>query len=102
MQKIAAVKVGPVIYSVEYVKDLQDDGRPLDGQIDHGLAAISIKENMNEQVKVQTLLHEIIHSIEAQTGRRRELKEAMIDALAFGVYQVIRENPQLVKMINGK
>jgi hypothetical protein len=93
------VKVGAIHYKVSYVPDLKDDGRPLDGQVDHGLAEISIKANLGEQIQVQTILHEVIHAIETQTGRHHELKESMIDALAFGIYQVMRENPQLVKMI---
>jgi hypothetical protein len=95
-----SVKIGGVRHRVIYAKNLtSDDGRPLDGQIDHGAALISIKANMDKQVQVQTLLHEILHSIEAQTGRRHELKEPMIDALAYGIYQVMRDNPELVRMI---
>ena len=97
--RLSPIKIGAVCYSLEYIENLQDDGRPLDGQIDHGLAKISIKSNMDDQIRVQTLLHEIIHAIETQTGRRRELKEPMIDALAFGIYQVMRDNPHLVRMI---
>jgi hypothetical protein len=95
-----SVKIGAVWHKVVYTKNLtSDDGRPLDGQIDHGAALINIKANMDKQVQAQTLLHEILHGIEVQTGRRRELKEPMIDALAYGIYQVMRDNPQLVKMI---
>jgi hypothetical protein len=93
------VKVGGIRYKVSYIPNLKDDGRPLDGQIDHSLAEISIKANMDEQIMAQTVLHEILHAIESQTGRRHELKEPMIDAIAFGIYQVIRDNPQLVRMI---
>jgi hypothetical protein len=98
-KKLDSLKIGAIRYKVAYVPSLQDDGRPLDGQINHDSAEIHIEANMNQQVKVQTLLHEIIHGIEVQAGRRRELKEPMVDALAFGIYQVMRDNPELVRMI---
>ena len=94
-----SIKVGALHFEVELVRDFNEDGRPLDGQIDHGMAKITIKGNLNKQLQVQTLLHEIVHAIESQTGRRQELKEPMIDALAFGFYQVLRDNPDLVKAI---
>lgn len=99
MAKPEQIKIGGIQYKVSYVPDFQDEGRPLDGQIDHGLAEITIKANMNYQVQAQTVLHEIVHAIEVQSGRRKELKESMVDAIATGIYQVMRENPALVRMI---
>ena len=94
------IKIGAIQHTVAYAENpTSSNGTPIDGQIDHGTAEITIKANMGRQIQVQTILHEIIHAIEVQTGRRHELKEPIIDALAFGIYQVLRDNPQLVKMI---
>lgn len=101
MNKIAFVKIGAFNYSVEYVSDLRDSSGKLDGRIRHGQTSIQIDADMNHQATAQTLLHEVIHAIATQIGVPN-LKEEVVDALAYGVYQVIRENPQLVKMINSK
>jgi Zn-dependent peptidase ImmA (M78 family) len=94
------IKIGAVSYKVLFVENpTKRDGGAIDGQIDHGWAEILIKKNMDKQIQVQTILHEILHAIEAQSGRPHELKEPMVDALAFGIYQALRDNPQLVKLI---
>jgi hypothetical protein len=95
---MGSVKIGAVFYGVEYVQDLQDHGCPLDGQIEYNQANIKIKANMDEQIQVQALLHEVIHGINAQAAIPA-MKETTIDALAYGIYQVMRDNPELVRMI---
>ena len=98
MPKIAAVKIGAIYYSIEYVTDLRRNDEKLDGRLQHGQTKITIDADMNHQATTQILLHEVVHAIAAQIGVPN-MKEDVVDALAFGVYQVIRENPQLVKMI---
>jgi hypothetical protein len=92
------LKIGAILYGVEFVPDLSDDKGKIDGQISYGQAKIRISKSLNEQVQAQTLLHEIIHGIEEHSGRQ-ELKEPVINTLAYGIYQVLRDNPELVKMI---
>ena len=43
-------------------------------------------------------LHEIVHAVATQIGHQ-SMKEGMVDALAYGIYQVMRENPGPVRMI---
>jgi hypothetical protein len=101
VNKVATVKIGPFYYSVEYIPDLRDESGKLDGRIRHSQTRIQIEADLNQQMTAQTLLHEILHAVVSQIAMP-SLKEEVIDSLATGVYQVIRENPQLVKMINKK
>ena len=98
-KKIDRVKIGAIQYKVEYVKELKSpDGRLLDGHLHHNQTRISLDVDMNPQATTQVLLHEVVHALAAQMGRQN-LKEDIVDALAFGFYQVMRDNPELVKMI---
>ncbi len=98
MVKPNSLKIGALHYSVVYVKDLKRDEIKLDGHLHHNQTRISLDAGMNHQATTQTLLHETIHAIAAQIGRQ-ELREGIVDALAFGIYQVLRDNPELVRMI---
>jgi hypothetical protein len=98
MKKLDSLKIGAFRYSVVYVKDLKRDEVKLDGHLHHSQTRISLDADMNAQATTQTLLHETIHAIATQIGRQ-ELREGIVDALAFGIYQVLRDNPELVRMI---
>jgi hypothetical protein len=89
---------GPIQYKVAYVKNLQLGDVKLDGHLWHNQTRISLDAEMNEQATAQVLLHEVVHALAAQMGRQN-LKEDVVDALAYGVYQVMRDNPELVRMI---
>jgi hypothetical protein len=98
MKKIDSLKVGAIRYKVEYVHDLKRNEQKLDGHIQHSQTKISLDAGLNHQAMVQTLLHEIVHAIATQIGRQ-EIREGVVDALAFGVYQVLRDNPALAREI---
>lgn len=95
-----SVKIGAIDYTVETVENLQDEeGKKLDGRITYNMTTIRVDSETSPQAFVQILLHEILHGIETQSGRNGEIEEPTIDALAFGIYQVMRDNPELVRMI---
>ena len=72
-------------------------GTSLDG-VDAAL--IEIDGGLETQPRKQTLLHEIVHEILIQAGQNLgDRTEGVVDAVAFGWYQVMRDNPQLVRMI---
>lgn len=98
MTKLDSLKIGAIRYSVAYVKDLKRDDQKLDGHLHHNQTRISLDADMNHQAMTQTLLHETVHAIATQIGRQ-SLNEGVVDALAFGIYQVLRDNPELVRMI---
>jgi hypothetical protein len=92
------VKVGAIHYKVSYVPDLKDDKGKLDGRIRHSQTEIHIDAGMNHQATTQTLLHEVVHAVVTQLGKQGA-PEGLVDSLAYSIYQVMRDNPQLVKMI---
>lgn len=93
-----SIKIGAIHYRVEEIPNLGDDSGKLDGRISHGLARIQIEDDLNPQGKVHTLLHEIVHAVATQLGHPK-LDEGLVDAIAYGAYQVLRDNPILVKAI---
>ena len=90
---------GGIEYEVEYVPDLRDGDARLNGWIQYDPSKISIEAKLGEQMTAQVVWHEILHGIATQAGRHNELKENTIDALAYGIVQVLRDNPELVRMI---
>jgi hypothetical protein len=97
---IQNVKIGPFEYAVQLETDLRRGKRKLDGNISYNQTQISIDADMSPQATTQVLLHEILHGISTQGGMN--IYEGHIDMLAFGIYQVMRDNPQLVEMITAK
>ena len=92
------LKIGAFTFSVTYLPNLtSDDNKKIDGHLWHSKAIIEIDKDLERQPKTQTLLHEIVHEIAIQAGQ--DLTEGQVDALAFGWYQVMRDNPELVRMI---
>jgi hypothetical protein len=94
---IDSVKIGAIRYAVSLVGDLRNGKRKLDGNINYTNTSIRLEADMDPQAHTQVLLHEILHGICMQGGLN--IFEGHIDVLAFGVYQVLRDNPQLVEMI---
>lgn len=96
--KINSLKIGPIHYKVSYVHELKRGDEKMDGRIEHSQTKITLDADLSHQAMVQTLLHETVHAIAAQIGRP-EMRESMVDALAFGIYQVLRDNPSLTREI---
>jgi hypothetical protein len=98
--KIASVKVGGFQYKIVYIQNLRDDDGKLDGRIHHGKTIIQVEDDLSPQAMPQTILHEVVHAIHVQIGRTEQNKdESYVDALAHSIYQVMRDNPELVRMI---
>lgn len=84
------------------VKEVKDsDGSDLFGICLYGKDfKILIRKDMKDCLKQQTLLHELIHSIENAHGIG--LKEETVDILATGISFILRNNPELVKFLSKK
>ena len=94
------VKIGALIYDICHIFKLEDhNGRELYGKITHGSTTIELDRDMGDQRKAVTLIHEILHSILDQAGINKH-PEKILTALAFGIYEMIRENPDLIEWIN--
>ena len=94
---MSVIRIGPIDYTVEYIQDLRDGDRKLDGWFHFASSRILIDESLSEQARRQVLWHEIIHGLFFLAGElpTPERKEDFIDALASGVMNVIRDNPEL-------
>lgn len=91
------VKVGPITYEVKMVERLLGDGsEKLDGQISYGQQVIEIESDLTLVMQKQALWHEIVHAILTQAGRQCEASEGIIDAIAYGLVGVIKDNPEMV------
>lgn len=86
------------ILGIEYnvlEQNIIESNPELMGMIDTHLQKIYLKSNLSEDVKNQTLLHEIIHAIFQQLGFIEN--EQVIQQLATSIYRVFKENNLLQK-----
>ena len=100
---IKSVMIDAVRYAVEETDEvILVDGRACRGSVDFNQADISLsieKENMGDGRKPQTLMHEVMHALLYERGRDDWEDEELVDALASGVINLIRQNPELVEFI---
>lgn len=90
------VKIGPITYTITHEETLGDSG--FAGQIRYFRSTIAINGDLRPQFALQTLWHEIIHGIMTNAGiPHDDQTEPLVNAIAYGVLQVIVDNPALVK-----
>lgn len=89
------LKIGTIIYNLHEVpaEVLDPKGKGFLGNICFSKSEIRILNTMAEPCKMQTVWHEIFHAIAGQ--RNMDIGEGTLDALAFGVCQVLMDNPRL-------
>jgi hypothetical protein len=93
-----SIKIGAFLFSVQSFPNLKDDeDKRVDGYLDHSKSEILLDAELGSQAHLSTLLHEVVHEIAIQSGQ--DLNEGQVDAMAFGVIQVLKDNPELVRMI---
>ena len=106
MAALEHVKVGGIEYAVEMVQRLYDytrDGKisGLNGQILYHNAKIQLESENSLAVQQATACHEIVHAILEQAGYD-DHNEGMVRALGYGLAQVIKDNPALVKWLRAE
>lgn len=90
------LKIGAHRYSVEVVKDpVSCDG--WSGAFNKKYLAIRLDSDNKPSVQGEVLIHEILHGVWQNQGldEHHELKgyeEYLVDILAKGLYQVLKEN----------
>jgi hypothetical protein len=95
------VLIGSIIYDVLYLPDLYGSEGPLCGDINTSRARIRINADDDSQVQVVTLWHEVIHGM-LYTAGIREHDEVLVDALAHGLVQVMRDNPEIIPTLDAE
>ena len=92
------LRIGPFRYPVAYVPRADIEGN--DGRLWHSKSQILIADDMDAQASLHTLLHEVVHEIAIQAGQK--VTEGLVDTIAYGWIQVIRDNPELLEMITDR
>jgi hypothetical protein len=86
------------VCAIDYKISIEDapllDGVKVDGTHSWAKEVMRVRK-MGKQAMKQTLWHEIIHSLCAQSSIN--MKEADVDRLATGIVQVIRDNRWITK-----
>jgi hypothetical protein len=92
------VKIGGFLWTIEENDKVSIEGNVF-GSTHCVKQRIFLDPNETQQKKEQCLLHEIMHAIFWQTGLNERIKkpehlteEELIQALSFGVYQVLKDN----------
>ncbi len=92
---ITTIQLGPLPYAVVEVERLYSaDHKPLMGEIDYSQCCISLAAEQAGVMKPITLWHELIHGMLFGAGLTNH-DEQVIDAVAHGIVDALRQNPQL-------
>jgi len=92
------IKIGWRTYKVEFVDERRDEtGNLLDGQIDYSNRIIYIDKNLpNEDEKIVTFLHEIVHGIfNSKNHPEWDDNETLVEAVSEGIFQIMKDNPKI-------
>ena len=87
------VKIGYKDYAIEQLNNLDDGSVLLYGQIHYNKEVIELQKTYTHNQKLCTLIHEIIHGVDDMNDIG--LKENQVIKLAKGLYQVIKDNPEM-------
>ena len=99
---IPTIKIGATTYDVVEVDGLhymEDDRQVrLNGHILYDDCTINIEAALHEQRKRIAIVHEAIHGI-LENAAMNDHSEAMVDALAHGLVDVLQSNPKLLDLM---
>ena len=88
------IKYGGAEYELNFVDEIRDNkGDEKLGFFEPAKGRITISKNQNKYSSDQTIWHELVHMVCMHAGL--ELKENQIEAIAFGVTEIQRLNPDL-------
>lgn len=97
---IGRVKIGPMTYEIREQGEIKaDDGTALIGEIDYVCLSIKLRECLPPPVRAVTLLHEIVHGVLKQAASEHVEDEGLVDCMAYGLYALIKDNPDLFREI---
>lgn len=98
-----SVRVMGIPYTIEKQDRITVDGQNADGCITYNVATIQIVDGMPIEVERAVVVHEIMHAVFKGQGQNDyQHDEALLEAVAHGVVQVLRDNPGLAEYIVGK
>lgn len=91
--------IGPLTYAIVFETRMfrvNEDGSTnwIDGRIEYGKAVVKLNSELADQSVVPVLWHELLHGILDNAGQHVQ-PEGIIEALANGITQLLRDNPLL-------
>ena len=88
-----SVRIGGTEYAVVRVEKLNDGEKVLAGQIAYDHTEIRVSADVSHEMACITLWHEMLHGLASRAGLRLGTgEEEVIDAFAYGVYQILQDN----------
>jgi hypothetical protein len=99
-------RIGSLDFQFEWVERLVSDHDPTRklGTVDMQSCIIKIEKSVDQQVQLQTVLHEVTHVILSQTGQHDNIDpervEDVINAISAGIFQFLRDNLWYLEDIN--
>ena len=100
LSDIMRLKIGGFWYTVTEERDDALDSACLVGEHDRGNLTLSIKSTLDEQAKALCLMHEVTHAVSSIYCSGHELEESVVEGVAQGLFQVIRDNPVLANYLS--
>lgn len=100
------ILVDAVTYQVVRTYDrLIVEGRECNAKVDYNTATIRISQDadrIGEGNRPKVLMHEVVHAILHERGLNEDAEnETLVEELAKGFVNLIRQNPDLVDFIKG-
>ncbi|OGM08351.1 MAG: hypothetical protein A2008_12370 [Candidatus Wallbacteria bacterium GWC2_49_35] len=98
-----SVKIDNVSYKVKEKDVVLSNLRSVMGSIDYGLSEIEIAKEISLENKKIVIAHEVVHGITVERDIKNlipaEHYEKVVEEMAKGFVQVVRDNPDLIKFI---
>ena len=89
------IRINGIDFSIERVKDLNDNGKLLSANICYHECKINLCKKSDPQFLRVSLWHEILHAIaESAKLDLGKDEEKIIDTIAYGINQVIQDNKE--------
>ena len=91
------VRIGSVDYAVELSENpIVLDYKQCNGLIDFSQSKIVLASKTLEQQQLEiTFLHEIVHGMLHDRNLEEQDNEQLVEALAYALHQLIRDNPDI-------
>ncbi len=97
---IEKVRVGCFIYDVNITDDpiIVENKSDYTGLIDYHRNIISIKSGLSKDNQEEILFHELMHAIKSyfEISFTQDDEEKIIDCFAKGIYQILKDNKDLI------
>jgi len=108
VNKPTKIKLGAIAWDIqfgdipEYVAEVLDiEQENLMGATDKSDLVIYIRGNLKPLVERTTLLHEMVHAMcdSFNLGFNDNENEEIVDAIAKGFYNLMKQNPEVIKWL---